>query len=68
MRRLIIKMVNKDTIKALRTMGNIIYESDYIDIVCMDVEEINIEKIKRIPGVANVREEREGELMSCYIH
>ena len=51
----------------LQTIGNIIYKSAFTDSVCIDVEEKNIEKIKGIAGIANAREEREGELLSCSI-
>lgn len=67
MRRLIVKFINKQAIMELQTIGNIIYKSAFTDSVCIDVEEKNIEKIKGIAGIANVREEREGELLSCSI-
>ena len=62
--RVIINFRNEDIIRKVRDYGQIIYKSDLLNIIGVEVSENNLEKIRKINGIGKISFPGKADILS----
>ncbi len=62
--RVIINFRNEDIIRKFRDYGKIIYKSDVLNIIGMEVPENNLDKLRKINGIEKISFPGKADILS----
>ena len=62
--RVIINFRNEDIIRKVRDYGKVIYKSDLLNIIGMDVPENNLDKLRKINGIEKISFPGKADILS----
>ncbi|TRZ89171.1 MAG: hypothetical protein D4R88_06100 [Methanosarcinales archaeon] len=62
--RVIINFRNEDIIRKVRDYGKVIYKSDLLNIIGVDVPENNMDKLRKINGIGKISFPGKADILS----
>jgi len=62
--RVIINFRNEDIIRKVRDYGKVIYKSDLLNIIGVEVPENNLDKLRKINGIGKISFPGEADILS----